>query len=132
MAKPKVPVVPVVWSDLSDRLIADAHASLLLVLNSDSVKVSVMNILGTRKGERIFLPQFGSDIGNVLFEPIGSATADQLSQNVKIAIETWDNRVNVQGVDTQIDPDKNSVSITVRFSILSYSQIFNSTLTLTS
>jgi phage baseplate assembly protein W len=119
-----------VWSDLHHEIIADALGGLKKVINLDAVKTSINNILLTGKGERVFLPQFGGGIQNLLFEPLDETMASQIANMVKDAIETWDPRVKCQGVDTQIYSDDNYAKITVRYSIIGYSEIFSTTVSL--
>lgn len=119
-----------VWSDLHQDIIADALGGLKKVTNLDAVKTSINNILLTGKGERVFLPQFGGGISNLLFEALDSNMAGQIAQMVKNAIETWDPRVRCQGVDTQIYNDDNYAKITVRYSIIGYSETFVTTVSL--
>jgi hypothetical protein len=84
----------------------------------------------TGKGERVFLPEFGGGISNLLFEALDANMAGQIAQMVKDAIETWDPRVRCQGVDTQIYNDDNYAKITVRYSIVGYSETFVTTVSL--
>ena len=46
---------------------------------------------------------------------------------MKETIELWDNRVNVQGVNLVTDPDNNTISATVSFSIVGFSQVLSHT-----
>jgi hypothetical protein len=119
-----------VWSDLHHDLIPDGLGGLKKVINLDSVKTSINNILLTGKGERVFLPQFGGGINNLLFEALDANMAGQIAQMVKDAIETWDPRVRCQGVDTKIYTDDNYAKITVRYSIIGYSETFVTTVSL--
>ena len=120
-------VIPVVWSDLDENLVQDIQGNLALVVNEQSVRDSIDNILNTNPGERLFLPQFDSGVRTLLFEPMTQAKMGTFSNNIKSAIETWDNRVIVQGVDLTIDTDNNYVAVTVSFSIPGITQILTQT-----
>lgn len=119
-----------VWSDLHHELGPDALGGLKKVINLDAVKTSINNILLTAKGERVFLPQFGGGIQNLLFESLNETMANQIASMVRDAIETWDPRVRCQGVDTQIYSDENYAKITVRYSIIGYQETFVTTVSL--
>jgi len=121
-----------VWSDLYQDLRGDSQGSLKKVINIESVRTSIDNILGTAQGERIFLPEFASRLKDILFEPISDHLINVLSQQVKDTIEIWDDRVQVLGVDTNIDADQGYMEITVRFNIRSYGEAFTHTITVTS
>ena len=113
-----------VWSDLHDDLVTDNQGSILKAINIEAVRVSIKNILGTYKGERTFLPQFGSALGDLLFEPVSTSLLNKISADLKENIEIWDNRVIVTGVEVQSDPDRNYVQIAVSFNVRGYTETF--------
>ena len=119
-----------VWSDLDANIVSDAQGNLKKVINIESVKTSIDNILRTYRGERVFLPQFGSALRDMLFEPINDHLADRLANQVKNSIEIWDNRVGVVAVDSKIDTDNNYIIITIKFMIKSYTETFSHTVTI--
>jgi phage baseplate assembly protein W len=121
---------PIVWSDLDENLVQDVQGNLALVVNEQSVRDSIDNILGTNPGERIFLPQFASGLKSILFEPMTQQKMDNLANSIKNSIETWDNRVSVQNVACTLDPDNNYVAITVTFSIPGVFQLLTQTTTI--
>jgi phage baseplate assembly protein W len=53
----------------------------------DSVKSSITRILGTRRGERFFRPQFGSRLEDILFEPLDDITALDLQHEVNLLLQ---------------------------------------------
>ena len=81
-----------IWSDIHQDIIADAQGNLKKVVNIDSVRTSIDNILRTYQGERVFLPTFASKLKDILFEPINDYIINKLSQSVKSTIELWDDR----------------------------------------
>jgi len=113
-----------VWSDLNDSLVTDNQGNILKAINVEAVKVSIRNMLGTYRGERIFLPEFGSNLGDVLFDPISTSFIDRIASDLKENIEIWDDRVSVSGVDIKADTDRNYVEITVNFTIRGYTETF--------
>ena len=119
--------VPIIWSDLDQQLFQDSQGNLALVVNENSVRTSIDNILGTNPGERVFLPQFASGLKSLLFEPMNKAKLNSFASSIKNSIEVWDNRVSVQGVDLIIDTDNHYVSITVSFNIPGVTQLLTQT-----
>ena len=113
-----------VWSEVDPRLIQDGQGRLRTVENAQAVMASIDNILRTAPGERVMLPQFGSDLRGTVFESITPTLMKFMSRQVKDVIEMWDDRVVVQEVELTTDPDRNQVSITVLFNIRGYSNIF--------
>lgn len=109
--------IPVVWSELDHRLIQDSQGQLKLVENVAAVMSSIDNILRTRKGERCYLPEFGSSLMDAVFEPMDDTLLKYLSRGVKTEIERWDDRVIIDDVLIYSDPDQGSVSVTILFGI---------------
>lgn len=118
-----------IWSDLHQGIMSDAQGALRKVINIESVRTSIDNILGTTRGERVFLPEFAVGIKGMLFEPINPNLVNSLSNEIRSNIEIWDPRVIVVGVDFKEDADNNYVEITVRFNIKGYAETFNYTTT---
>jgi len=114
-----------IWSDLHQSLSADAEGNLRKVINIDSVRTSIDNILGTSRGERIFLPEFAIGLRGMVFEPITETLVNRLSNEIKTSIEIWDPRVVVIGADFKEDTDNNYIEVTIRFNIRGYSETFN-------
>lgn len=121
-----------VWSDLHDSLVTDNQGNILKAINIEAVKVSIKNILGTYKGERTFLPQFGSALGDIVFEPMNGTLLNRIATDLKENIEIWDNRVIVAGVDVKSDPDRSYIEIAVSFNVRGYTETFTTSSVLNS
>ena len=76
------------------------------VINADVVSDSIRNILRTRKGERVMLPTFGSNVGNILFDPMSEDVANMIYNEVVDAITKWEDRISIENV--MVDPDYNN------------------------
>lgn len=75
------------------------------VVNTDSVKQSIKNILTTRKGTRLFNSEFGSNIHQYLFDLMDEVTAFNILNEVVQAVETWEPRVQVNFGQSSCIPD---------------------------
>lgn len=81
------------------------------------VRMSIYQILGTRIGERVMLPEFGSRIHEILMEPI-DAIAIALARVYTIeAIKRWEPRVYLNDVGVVINPDQGLLQIYGSYSI---------------
>lgn len=117
--------IGVVWSDLHPSIVPDGLGDIKIVENVASVMGSIDNILRTQKGERVMLPEFGSNLGGMVFENIDDTLMKFIAHDVKESIERWDDRVSVEQVQAVTDPDRSSASIVVKFRIKGYgSSIF--------
>lgn len=70
----------------------------------ESVYQSIGNIISTPVGTRFFNPEFGSEIENLLFEPIDDITTARLYDALVEAIERWEPRVCVDYGATDVVP----------------------------
>lgn len=118
-----------VWSDLSHELKVDASGSIKKVINEESVKTSINNILGTRYGERVMLPNFGCGLKDMLFSPMNEDLGNKMIKDVRTAIESWEDRVIINAVNVYQSQDQSSIKIEVVFQIRGYEDIFQTSVT---
>ena len=78
------------------------------------IKDSIFQILNTRKGERFFNREFGSDLYKLVFEPNDEILRDLIDIEVKEAIGKWEDRVEVLGTNTVINENQITVEISYR------------------
>jgi len=113
-----------IWSEIDSRFVPDAQGRLKRVINVEAVKAGIDNILRTRKGERVMLPNFGSILPDIVFEPLTSTSVKLLRRIIKEDVERWDDRVIVETTDFYLDADNSSLSISLYFRIRGFSNIF--------
>lgn len=89
-----------------------------LATDEDAVKQSIINILLTNRGERLFNSSFGSDINRLLFENATPQTSAALLELIKLTIENFEPRADLLDVVVSPLPDNNAYSITVVFGII--------------
>jgi len=51
-------------------------------------------------------------------------TFDEIVDLIKDSIQAWDDRIILNSVDIYVDPDNNSVTFKIFFSIRGYEQVF--------
>jgi|TARA_B100000035_G_scaffold149050_1_gene127075 phage baseplate assembly protein W len=122
------------YKDLSFTFkINPLRKDLVVLKDENAIKRALLNLFSYRKGEKFFDPTFGSGIPDLLFEPFDFATAGSIQSEIKTVIETYEPRVNVLGIDVDLNYDSNSYDIQVAYSIPNISaQVFTTSLTLTS
>lgn len=89
----------------------------------DLIRDSIMTILLTRPGERLFLPQFGCRLKELVFEPNDALSKKAAEQYITSAISTWEPRVVLRGV--QVDIDENMMSIHLQLLIKKLNIVVN-------
>lgn len=85
----------------------------------DQIKSNLINLLLTNKGERIMNPQFGSDLGKVLFEGITDNTKEIIRRLINTNVSLFVPEVQVNEILIEEAPqyNNNSISITVKYRI---------------
>lgn len=69
----------------------------------DLIRDSVITILMTKKGQRFFVPDFGSDLWRIIFEPNDVVTRSLAKQYITSALRIWEPRVIVRRLDVVSD-----------------------------
>ena len=78
---------------------------------------NLKNLLLTRKGERPFQPEFGSDVYSLLFENIGLDSSDRLSESLREDINLWLPYIIIDDIIVDTEPDRNYVKIQLSFRV---------------
>lgn len=74
-----------------------------LVSREREIEEAIRLILGTSPGERPMRPEFGSRISEHVFGPANASTAGQLAYEVRVALERWEPRIDVEDVQVSFD-----------------------------
>jgi phage baseplate assembly protein W len=87
------------------------------------VKYNLINLILTKKGERVMQPEFGCDIWRILFEPIIEGQIDaEIERTVTEAVNIWLPYINVDQILFDYDEndiDNHRVSLELQFSLTS-------------
>ena len=85
------------------------------VKDAISVKRGITNILLTSMFERLMQPELGSNLKDVLFEPIDEITTARIEREVRSAIDSWEKRAEVLHVFVDPDEEYNRYKVSVTF-----------------
>jgi phage baseplate assembly protein W len=83
----------------------------------ESIRQSILIILGTAPGERVMRPTFGCDIHELLYAPNNQATASLAAHHCQDALQKWEARikdVQVDGEPSRDEPTRLDVMIRYR------------------
>lgn len=98
-------------------LTVSSRGRIALATGRDAIRQSLLMLLSTVPGERVMRPDYGCDLQRLLFWPNDATTAGLAIHYVRRAVETFEPRVDVLGVDAGPDtesPDRLSVELTYR------------------
>ena len=92
---------------------------LLLVKDERAIRLSISNLLKTSFGERLFRPNVGGSLRNLLFEPIDAITTLEIKDRILQTIRNHEPRVSRVDVDVISRAGQNSYEVNVEFSVRS-------------
>lgn len=90
----------------------------------ESVRQSVLIILGTAKGERVMRPDFGCGIHDLVFENLGAGTVGRVQQMVNEALLRLEPRIDVTQVEVESDGG-NVLLIHIEYEVRATNNAFN-------
>jgi hypothetical protein len=93
----------ILGSGVAFPLRVDRRGGLALVRAEEDISEAITIILGTAPGERPMRPEFGCGIHNYIFETVDAYTMARLEQEIRIAIDRWEPRVDLIDVDFGLD-----------------------------
>ena len=83
----------------------------------DQLKANLVNYLLTNKGERLFNPEFGGDLRNLLFEAVLESTTDALQIRIQNDINLFFPEVVVKELEFINKPDSNEITFNLVYQI---------------
>ena len=91
---------------------------LITLKNENAIARAVRNIVSTTPGEKFFNPEFGSSIGEILFENVDEITAVSIQDEIKNCLGNYEPRVEL--IDVFVDPnfDENQFDVTITYRII--------------
>ena len=82
----------------------------------DAVKENIKNLLKTRKGERVFQPNLGIGLEDVLFEQFNEEIETIMRDRINTAFEIWLPYISIRNLRISADDtNSNKINIYVQF-----------------
>jgi len=82
------------------------------------IKDSLRQILGTHIGERVMVPEFGSRIPELVFEPDDSILVNLARLYIEQSVARWEPRIFIKNVIAKIDNDRSTLILTIDYRII--------------
>ena len=96
-----------------DMLVHPMTKDIVARSDVDAINGSIIRIIRTQRGERVFQSAFGSTIYHSLFEPMNIETRVVLEGAIEQAVRRFEKRCELKGVVVEADPDRNGYSVTI-------------------
>jgi phage baseplate assembly protein W len=86
--------------------------------DSKAIKSDLMHLILTRKGERLYNPEFGSDLIKFIFEPNDGRTLSEIKLDIQNTVKRYIPNLNVDDVSVeQSEESEYSVSVRIDYTI---------------
>ena len=91
---------------------------LIALKNENAIARAVRNIVSTTPGEKLFDPDFGSSISEILFENVDDITAVSIQDEIRNCLNNYEPRVDL--IDVNVDPnfDENQFDVKITYRIV--------------
>lgn len=85
---------------------------------TELIKSSIQMILQTRLGERVMLPEYGSRLAELLYEPNDSVLVSLAKRFIVDALARWEPRIKVLGSIILANENEMQININYEISLL--------------
>ncbi|MEM1242037.1 MAG: GPW/gp25 family protein [Cyanobacteria bacterium P01_H01_bin.26] len=106
---------PYVGAGLAFPIGINVQGSFQLSGDTTNLEESIRIILGTRLGERVYRPNFGSRLSELVFEPMNTQTLLLLRLYIQEALEIWEPRITLKDIYTEPNPRSGLVAVTILY-----------------
>jgi phage baseplate assembly protein W len=109
----------------------DSKKGLFLDLNSDdnqAIKADLLHLILTRKGQRLYKPDFGTDLMKFIFEPEDGMTLNAIKEEIKNVVKIYLPSLNLDEILIEESEENEyasvvTISYTITDTIFSVSDI---------
>jgi len=84
-----------------------------IAYDMNAIKNSLINLFNTIPGERLLLPDYGSDLRRYIFDPISDMQAVTIMREVYSSIKRWEPRITVTNIEVNGFKDTNDYDINI-------------------
>ena len=112
----------------------DSDKGFYLNLNQtsrDAIRADLLHLLLTNKGERLYLPDFGSDLKKYIFEPNDSITHEEIRENLNDTIKKYIPNLIINSIIFKNNDVEESIVVELTFTVTEDSFTSTDTVTLT-
>ena len=98
----------------------DSENGYYFKLNStdkDAIRSDLLHLLLTNKGERLYLPDFGSDLRKYIFEPNDNITHDDIRNNLNETIKKYIPNLYVNDITFRNDDIQELIIVELTYTV---------------
>jgi phage baseplate assembly protein W len=97
----------------------DERGNVTLTEEEENIRACIQVVLGTARGERIMLPEFGCEIHDLVFHPNNASTCALINHYVTASLRKWEPRISEIQVEARPDLQaENQVNVRVSYRVI--------------
>ena len=83
----------------------------------DAIRADLLHLLLTNKGERLYSPNFGSDLKKFIFEPNDTITHDKIRENLNETIKEYIPNLIVNSINFRNDENQELIIVELTYTV---------------
>ena len=92
------------YSDIDHRWRKLASGDVNKVYDEYAINQSLFSLFNTTRGERVFNPNYGTNLPFLLFEPFDALTANSITREIEDGIRIWEGkRIEIEEIEIEMD-----------------------------
>jgi len=91
---------------------------LMVVKDSADLKQSIKSLLMTRKGERLFNSEIGTNLTDLLFEPLDFGTASIIRDEIITVLSNYEPRIDILRLEVNVSYESNGYEVDLVYEIV--------------
>ena len=99
--------------------------------DADAVRADLLHLLLTNKGERLYMPDFGSDLKKYIFEPNDGVTHSQIKDNLNETIKRYMPNLTIDDIKFRNDSIEELIIVELTYTVTDGTFNSSDTVTLT-
>lgn len=111
------------YSDIDCTFDASPTGGIYKKTDAQAVAQSVKNLLMTNHGELPFRPYYGANLYDLLFSLSTDLEVEDVRANILYAIQKFEPRAKLQQIRSIINPDGNSLDVTIVFEVVNTQKV---------
>tara|TARA_R100001460_G_scaffold62437_8_gene102574 strand:- start:336 stop:719 length:384 start_codon:yes stop_codon:yes gene_type:complete len=86
--------------------------------DKDAIKADLLHLLLTTKGERLYMPDFGSDLKKFIFEPNDNITHSEIKDNLNETIKKYIPNLVVDSIDFKKNDIEELIIVELKYTVV--------------
>ena len=85
--------------------------------DKDAIKADLLHLLLTNKGERLYLPDFGSDLKRFIFEPNDKLTHEDIRNSLNESIQRYIPNLIINSINFRNDSVEEAIIVELTYTV---------------